>query len=487
MTEAFPPSGTELDFSLNTLRTRVDALEGISDTALASRVDRVEQATSALAGAMNDMVAGCIETDDHVTGIQAQVDQEKSRGDIQDHLITILNNTVAVMETTAQAQRTQIASLNARVTNLENRPWPGYTSLNEYAGADATARLRTALSVAAAASDGRKPTIVLPPGTVLAPGTTPFRMFNGASLVGGVLPETEFSLNARVTIAGAAPNGVFDIPEGDTRDMLIANIGWEGPGRSQICRFWGGSGRIAYSTFHGLSFDNFTSVLKSRLIGLFWSGPGYCNNSAETPFEFSGSDYKIWTDGFFLDSPFLKDSDYLLHVKSGNKVLIGSVFVTGDGPTPVRVSGGQMVRLVNLEMEAEGVPRETAGAGLLVTGGNVVVDNAWFFRTMYDPASADLVAAGRNDRGVVHVSGAGTVLRLNNASFGEYNTTPEKPGGHTENHVFADAGATVYANAPLPTNMQTAAGRGGISGARRFTYGKAPTGVVNLASYDAQP
>jgi hypothetical protein len=294
------------------------------------------------------------------------------------------------------------------------------------------------------------------------------------------VPETEFSENCRVSVSGGAPNGVFDLPSGDTRAVTIANIGWEGPGSSQVCRFQGNvdTGRLCYSLWHGLSFDNFTSVINKRFLGFVWSGSGYCNNSTETPITTRGSDYSLWEGNkYYLDSPNLPDTAYLLHIESGNKVSVGSVFVTGDGPTPVRVSGGQMVRIHNLEMEAEGIPRKTAGAGLFVSGGNVVCDNAWFFRTMYNPAGT-----GRGDNGVVHVEGKGT-LRLGNATFGEYNTSPEKPGGHTENHIYAAGSAKVWANAPLPWNMQDGSGTGGLTNARALQVGKAGSGQILTANY----
>lgn len=410
-------------------------------------------------------------------------------------VLSVQNSTNQSVGNTLENHTASITAVQSRVTALENAPggaaagmWPGYLSVDQFAGADATAKFRAALAYAASASSGRIPAIVLPPGTVLAPGTSPFMLFNGAGVVGGIVPETEFSGRQRVTVSGAAPNGVFDHPN-DTRDIVIANIGWEGPGSSQICRFLAdNANRLCYSLFHGVSFDNFTSVLRKRFLGFDWTGTGYCNNSTETPFEFSGSDWKIWMDGFYLDSPHLADDDYLLHVKSGNKAVIGSVFVTGDGPTPVRVSGGQMVRILNLEMEAEGAPRKTAGAGLFVSGGNVIVDNAWFFRTMSNPA-----ATGRGDAGVIHAEGNGTLLRVKHATFGEYNTNPlapggplnvpERPGGYTENHVYAGGTAKVYLDVASPWNMQAHSGVGGHTNARPLQVQKAGSGQILTSAY----
>jgi hypothetical protein len=213
--------------------------------------------------------------------------------------------------------------------------------------------------------------------------------------------------------------------------------------------------------------------MHQRLLGVTWTGMGYCNNSSDTPFRFSGSDYKLFMDGFYLDSPNLDDTKYLLEIVSGNKAVIGSIFVTGDGPTPVRVSAGQMVRICNMEMEAEGVPRRTAGAGLFVAGGNVVVENAWFFRTMDNPSST-----GRGDNGVIHQTGG--VLRVMNASFGEYNNSET----HTENHVYSSGGQT-YLYAPLPWNLEANSGTGGTTNARALQTAKAGSGQIFLANHTA--
>lgn len=413
--------------------------------------------------------------------------------------VTLLGSSLETLSTRQasddSAQGVALAALATRVQNLETvggsvgSAWPGYVSLRDpiFTGANDTERMRNALTVLAADTAGRRRVLILPPGTELAPGTSPFKAFSGLSIVGGIVPETEFSENCRVRITGAAPSGVFYLPTGDTRAFTIANIGFEGPGSSQICRFLvpptaeSGlpDGRLCYSLWHGLSFDNFTQVLNKRFLGFVWSGSGYCNNSTETPIITRGSDYSLWEGNkYFLDSPNLADDEYLLHIQSGNKVAIGSVFVTGDGPTPVRVSGGQMVRIHNLEMEAEGIPRKTAGAGYFQSGGNVVLDNAWFFRTMYNQAST-----GRGDNGVVHVAGGS--LRMNNATFGEYNTTPEKPGGHTENHIYASGSSKVWAQTPLPWNMQDNSGTGGLNGARALQVAKAGTAQIFAANYTA--
>lgn len=393
-----------------------------------------------------------------------------------------------------------INDLDTRAANLEGASstgFPGYALLSSFAGADSTAKMRTALATLATETAGSRRVLVIEPGTTLAPGSTPFQLSNGICIVGGIIPTTEFSYQARVTISGACPNGVFQLKKNSqtnpetgtanpssgtvTRGVVIANIAWEGPGSSVTCDFFqrNFTEQLAYSVFHGVSFDNFTGVLHQRFLGFAWTGIGYCNNSSDTPFRFSGSDWKVFMDGYFLDSPNLTDDKFLIEVVSGNKAIIGSVFVTGDGPTPVKVTAGQMVRICNLEMEAEGVPRRTAGAGLFVSGGNVVVDNAWFFRTMDNPTSAALVAASRTDNGVVHVTGGH--VRLCNATFGEYNTSET----HTENHISCTGGRVVSEHS-LVWNLEANSGTGGIS-ARALALAKSGSGSIHTADVTVVP
>lgn len=383
-----------------------------------------------------------------------------------------------------------INDLDSRAGVLESTTetgLPGYALLSTFSGADSTAKMRNALATLAVETAGTRRSLIIESGTTLAPGSDPFQLSNGIVIVGGIVPTTEFAYQARVTISGACPNGVFQIkknsgvnPEGgtnpssgtQTRGVIISNIAWEGPGSSVTCDFFerNFTEQLAYSLFHGCSFDNFTGVLHQRLLGFVWSGVGYCNNSTDTPFRFSGSDWKVFTDGYFLDSPNLTDEKYLLEIVSGNKVYVGPMFITGDGPTPVRVTAGQMVRLASLEMESEGVPRRTAGAGLLVTGGNVVVDNAWFFRSMANPTSAALLAASRTDNGVVHVTGGH--VRLHNATFGEYNNSET----HTENHISCTGGRVISDNS-LVWNLEANSGTGGIS-ARALAIAHSGSGSV---------
>lgn len=388
-----------------------------------------------------------------------------------------------------------INDLDLRAGNLEGSSstgFPGYALLSSFAGADSTAKMRTAMATLAAETSGSRRVLVIEPGTVLAPGSTPFQLSNGIAIVGGVIPTTEFSYQARVTISGACPNGVFQLkknsainPENGstnpssgtrTQGVVIANIGWETSSANTTHFFEKNFTEIlAYSTFHGVSFDGFTTVLHALMLGVIWTGTGYCNNSTDTPFRFAGSDWKLFMDGFYLDSPNLTDDKFLIDVTSGTKCTIGPIFITGDGPTPVRVVSGWHLRLVNIEMEAQGIPRRTAGAGLLVTGGNVIVESAWFFRSMDNPTSAALLAASRTDNGVVHVTGGH--VRLVNCTFGEANNTET----HTENHISCTGGRVVSEHS-MVWNTDSQA----IS-ARALTMAKSGSGSIHTADVTVVP
>lgn len=396
-----------------------------------------------------------------------------------------------------------INGLDVRVASVESAStsgFPGYVLLTSFAGADSTAKMRTALAALAVEPSGTRRALVVPSGTTLAPGTTPFQLSNGIAIVGGFLPTTEFSYQARVTISGAAVNGVFQLKKNgatnpetgtanpasgtQTRGVIIAGIAWEGPGSSVTCDFFqrNFTEQLTYSTFDNLSFDNFSAVLHQRFLGFMWTGGGYCNNSNETPFRFSGSDWKVFRDGYYLDSPNLASTKYLIEVVSGNKAHIGSVFVTGNGPTPVLVSGGQYVVLDGLEMEAldNGIgtfgtgATATAGAQLRVDGGNVQVNNPWFFRGMANPG-----ATGRTDNGVMHVAG-GTV-RVMFPSFGQYDSTET----HTENHVYCSGGSVTLVE-PVVWNLQGSSGTG-FRSVRTLRTATSGSGTISITSGGASP
>src|SRR5690606_28161827 len=61
---------------------------------------------------------------------------------------------------------------------------PGLVLMSDYPGADDTARMRAALSAVAAMSPGRRPAILVPPGTMWNTGTSPFQLFDGCQIIG---------------------------------------------------------------------------------------------------------------------------------------------------------------------------------------------------------------------------------------------------------------------------------------------------------------
>lgn len=338
---------------------------------------------------------------------------------------------------------------------------PGVVLMSDYAGADDTEKMRNALTAVAATSQGRRPAIMVPPGTTWATGTSPFQLFDGCQIVGGLAPETEFSYGSRVTCSGSA---VFRLKQGSnarTQGVVIRNLGFEGTASTdwfeQVAD--GGAGPIlAYSILDGISVDGFRTAFVGRMLGVQWTGQFYCNNATTTPFRLWGSDNKLWTDGGYLDSPNLADTHYLLVAEHLSKTEIGPVFITGDGPTPFRMNNGHHVRLRNLEFEAQGVPRPTAGAGIWHAGGIAAYDNPWLYKLMNNPASPA--------RGAVHVSGG--VCLLNQPVFAEDGTAA------TYAHVYCSAGE-VHLTDPISWNHTA-----GASGrpARTLKYVKEGTGRI---------
>lgn len=299
-------------------------------------------------------------------------------------------------------------------------PIPGSVSIRDFAGSNDAQRMEAALGYVAAQT--QKPAVHLPPGTQLdlaqrsvEPGQ-PYRLFDGLTVAGTPWLEREFGTKNEVVVSGA-PSVFRLLPGSDSRtvDVSFIGISWragaEGVDFIESVTDLRSGPYLAYSTIRDCGFNLFRRVHWGRHLGVRISGEFYCNNSTETPLYLSGSDNRYFTDGGFLDSPRMQDDAYLLRFGSMSKTYVGPVFITGDGPTPIRVDGGRHIVFNNVQAEAQGQPRATAGAGIYITGGLVTLRDVWVYNVMANPS-----ATGRDDQGMIHVTG-GDVL-IDGAVFG---------------------------------------------------------------------
>jgi len=317
---------------------------------------------------------------------------------------------------------------------------PGILWVEDMPGADFTAKFRAAVTAATSVVWTVRPVIRWNTEVVqtLAVGATPIDLEDGIIISGGPINQSEFASSSHAQLTCSATQGVFRLKQGasvQTRDVVLHNISFQLANSStdlfqQVTD--GATGPIlSYSHFHGISINGGKTHFVGRMLGCHWTGRGYSNNAYDTPFRFWGSDNHLWTNGFFLDSPNLADTEYLAIFENMTKSTVGIPYITGDGATPVRVNGGRDLRFVRAILEGQNSdvsPRPTPGADLWVAGGLVTLDSPWFFRAMQDPA-----ATGRGDLGVIHQTGGD--LTVISPTFAEN-------AGETHNHIYSAGGVT---------------------------------------------
>jgi hypothetical protein len=339
--------------------------------------------------------------------------------------------------------------------SLVASPAPGgqVVQLRDFPGGDDRTRLVAAIAFATA--QPIPPTIMLPADTRIDVSAGPITLRNGVRLRGGWTGAREFLRT--VTVTGKGP--MFQLQQGNgvlTRDVTIEGIAFNGSrsvdflepenlGRGPI---------LAYSRIRDVAFNGFHTVMWGRMLGVIVDGDSYTNNSVATPWYLSGSDNSLWSGGGFVDSPNLADTDYLVRFGHMSKTYVGPVFVTGDGPTPVRVDGGRDLVLSGVKAESQGIPRRTAGAGILVTGGLVTLRDVWVYGVLNHASGP----GHRGDRGMITVLG-GDVL-IDGPVFGAPDAGPADgapvvfAGGRSHvivSHARGEQRTLVFAHSPEAT------------------------------------
>jgi Major tropism determinant N-terminal domain len=281
-------------------------------------------------------------------------------------------------------------------------------------------------------------------------GSTPITIDDGFCLSPGGVSQAEFTPTGQAVLGCTATAGVFQLQQGSsarTRNVRLTNTLFSLSSGTDLFQQVtdGATGPILeYSSFEGISVNGGRSVFYGRMLGCRWLGKCYVNNTTDTPFRLWGSDNFLWTDGLFLDSPNLADTEYLMICENLSKTVIGFPFITGDGPTPVRVNAGRLITFVQAYLEGQdtdSAPRPMAGAALWVAGGAVTLTNPWFFRAMQDPSET-----GRGDNGTVHVTGG--LLTLHTPMFAENGTA------ETHNHIYASGGTVRVVGPPNVHNYE---------------------------------
>ena len=212
-------------------------------------------------------------------------------------------------------------------------------------------------------------------------GTSPIPIRAGNCLMVGDVAQTEFSDNGRLNVRGAV---VFrNVDSGannrDTKGWSLVNIGFEGNGNRLFApNPMNASGPImAYATIEGCSFDGFSTIVESPLLGCTWDIRYFNNISGQYAFKLGGSDNQLWAQGGKGDwggSNSVPGRTALIVLSSMEKTTIGGVYLTGEGSPCLLVEGGSDrggVDIFGATMEGRNAGQPCATSVVKVTGAAV--------------------------------------------------------------------------------------------------------------------
>ncbi|MBX6769822.1 MAG: hypothetical protein IRY90_22155, partial [Actinomadura rubrobrunea] len=250
--------------------------------------------------------------------------------------------------------------------------------LDGFSGSDDDAKLRAALSYAAAQT--RPPAIVLANRAHRFDGG-PYPYYDGLRLVGslGTL-EREFASAGPQCVATVGGSALFSVPRDGVRNMFITGV-----------QFRAASGRVHFQTpltdfakgpivqdadFRGLAWVGFKTVMHARHLRCSIERV-YVNNGTDTQFKLAGSDNYYFVEGkSFMSARALKASMFYLWFTHMSRTQVGPIYITPEVATAVRIDGsyGDLVFTGTL-FDCTGRSASTAcqGAAVLITGGKGMV------------------------------------------------------------------------------------------------------------------
>lgn len=303
-------------------------------------------------------------------------------------------------------------------------PMPGTVLVDQFPGANDDAQLANALNYAAAQT--YKPAILF--GGRKYSYTKPITGFSGMRLVGtaGQVDQVRsgdpYPCAIYLSIGGS--NGWLNFPNGNTYGIYVGGLTFNG---NSTTRFAGvnSAANVVTSMFENLSFNGFQSVFGSTTtvqaftistFAGFWN----VNNGTDTQFTLGGSDCSFWENSSInLDTPggYRAAGSYLLNLASMSKTTIGPVYTTADRGSGVKISNSGVGQLIIRGARFEGRNAATPcyGSTLRIEGNTgVMLRDCWYGYGMTNPS-----ATGRNDAGVIHVSGGD--VEVNGATYGAAN------------------------------------------------------------------
>jgi hypothetical protein len=239
-------------------------------------------------------------------------------------------------------------------------------------------------------------------------------LYSGFSIRGPFRPQDQprgsLPLGNRVQLRMTdSAKGWFIMPAGNVFGVSISNLSIDANSLSRLVEGTS-SGVLWTSTFRDISMQNGLAVMGSPTQKLlltactidgFWN----VNNVRERAFYIGGSDTFFSPSLFLLDSPpsFLGDTQYLVHSNFMEKFIFRNFYITAERHSAILWDGGANSQTAWIESNViegrnENVP--AYGALIRITGGAVDISRNWLSFAMSNPS-----ATGRNDGGVVHITG----------------------------------------------------------------------------------
>ncbi|GAA3957719.1 hypothetical protein GCM10023085_45290 [Actinomadura viridis] len=353
------------------------------------------------------------------------------------------------------------ASLQAPIDGIEKRLSVHEITygapLDAFAGADDDAKLKAAMSYAAAQT--RPPAIVLASRAHTFTGG-PYELYDGLRLVGSLgTTEREFASDGPQCVATVGGSALFSVPAAGVRNVWVSGLQFRAASSSvhfqtPVTDMARGP-VIEDATFVDSAWVGFATVMHARHLRVRIDRT-YVNEGTDTQFKLAGSDNFYWQSGGFLSSTRLAATKFYVWLTHMSRSQFGPLYITPEKATGIRIDGSYGGLVFNgtlLDCTGRDQTRACQGAAILITGGKgMVFDKLWFFNNAVRPAST-----GRNpvDRGQVFIRGSAGDLLFDGCQFSGFAAqTGYTPPGTPA--IYAATGVTnVKVTAPLAPNAGT--------------------------------
>jgi len=240
-------------------------------------------------------------------------------------------------------------------------------------------------------------------------------IYSGFSIAGFHRPQDQARSSAPLgnRINLRTTGGWFNLPSGNTFGCSFSNLSIDGTANNRLMD--GRSDGVLWtSVFRDISMQNAAGVLGStsqKLLNTACAIDGWwnINNVRSRAFVLGGSDSFFSPTQMLIDSPpeLLADNQYLLEFAGQSKGPIQRLYMTAEGHSGIRFSGGgDVMFLNNCVIEGRNAGAPCKGALIRVdSAADLIIRDSWLSYAMSNPA-----ATGRSDGGVLHFAAGSHVV-----------------------------------------------------------------------------